>query len=150
MKEIKKNEEKDTIKWKSNNIRNNLHLLVLHHKYHWIFWQLTLLVLWHLWVSRKLLMFDEILCPALLWACFTLCPLLSWSYQVSESHWFISRPRHTDIMYRITYVWNLTITMRIINPKVFVSEIFTFIFDMERVLLQPANSLLQPAKKVRI
>ena len=32
----------------------------------------------------------------------------------------------------------------------FVSEIFTFIFDMERVLLQPDNSLLQPAKKVRI
>ena len=29
----------------------------------------------------------------------------------------------------------------------FVSEILTFIFDMERVLLQPANSLLQPAKK---
>ena len=26
---------------------------------------------------------------------------------------------------------------------------FTFIFDMEKVLLQPANSLLQPAKKVR-
>ena len=32
----------------------------------------------------------------------------------------------------------------------FVSDILTFIFDMERVLLQPANSLLQPAKKVRI
>ena len=29
-------------------------------------------------------------------------------------------------------------------------EIFTYIFDIERVLLQPANSLLQPAKKVRI
>ena len=26
----------------------------------------------------------------------------------------------------------------------------TLIFDMERILLQPANSLLQPAKKVRI
>ena len=32
----------------------------------------------------------------------------------------------------------------------FVSDILTFIFDMERVLLQPANSLHQPAKKVRI
>ena len=32
----------------------------------------------------------------------------------------------------------------------FVSDILTFIFDMERVLLRPANSLLQPAKKIRI
>ena len=32
----------------------------------------------------------------------------------------------------------------------FASEILTFIFNMERVVLQPANSLLQPAKKVRI
>ena len=32
----------------------------------------------------------------------------------------------------------------------FFSETFTFIFDKERVLLQPANSLLQPAKKVRL
>ena len=29
-------------------------------------------------------------------------------------------------------------------------DILTFIFDIERVLLQPGNSLLQPAKKVRI
>ena len=36
------------------------------------------------------------------------------------------------------------------KERYFVSEIFTVIFDMERVLLQPANSLLQPAKKVRI
>ena len=32
----------------------------------------------------------------------------------------------------------------------FVSDVLTFIFDMERVILQPANSLLQQAKKVRI
>ena len=32
----------------------------------------------------------------------------------------------------------------------FVSEILTFIFDMEGVLLQPANSLLKPAKKARV
>ena len=31
--------------------------------------------------------------------------------------------------------------------EVFVSDILTFIFDMEKVLLQPANSLLQSAKK---
>ena len=36
------------------------------------------------------------------------------------------------------------------NPDASSSEILTFIFDMERVLQQPANSLLQPAKKVRI
>ena len=36
------------------------------------------------------------------------------------------------------------------KEQYFVSELFTFIFDMERVLLKPANSLLQQAKKVRI
>ena len=38
----------------------------------------------------------------------------------------------------------------LVKGEKFVSEIFIFIFDMERVLLEPANSLLRPAKKVRI
>ena len=36
------------------------------------------------------------------------------------------------------------------KERYFVSEILTFIFDMERVPLQPANSFLQPAKTGRI
>ena len=35
------------------------------------------------------------------------------------------------------------------KERYFVSDILTFIFDMERVLLQPVNSLLQLAKKVK-
>ena len=37
-----------------------------------------------------------------------------------------------------------------VSPRSFKRNFVTFIFDMERVLLQPAKSLLQPAKKVRI
>ena len=36
-----------------------------------------------------------------------------------------------------------------VKGEVFCFRYLVFIFDMERVLLQPANSLLQPAKKVR-
>ena len=39
-------------------------------------------------------------------------------------------------------------TKVLLKERNFVSELLTFIFDIERVLLQPANSLLQPAKKV--
>ena len=36
------------------------------------------------------------------------------------------------------------------SDTLFQKSLLLFTFDMERVLLQPANSLLQPAKKVRI
>ena len=51
--------------------------------------------------------------------------------------------------------WRILFELTRIEPiglvkkeQYFVSEILTYIFDIERVLLQPANSLLQPAKKV--
>ena len=45
-------------------------------------------------------------------------------------------------------IWGKTKVLQ--KERNFVSDILTFIFNMERVVLQPANSLLQPAKKVRI
>ena len=60
----------------------------------------------------------------------------------------LSQLRCTKILSRSSTFW---LTQGLVKKeRYFVSEIFTFIFDMERVLLQPANSLLKPAKKVRI
>ena len=53
-------------------------------------------------------------------------------------------------IFNSSFYLSLTDTQGLEKERNFVSEILTFIFGMERVLLQPANSLLQPAKKVRI
>ena len=49
-----------------------------------------------------------------------------------------------------TMPFQILIFIRDNHPFHPITLILTFIFDMEWVLLQPANSLLQPAKKVRI
>ena len=51
---------------------------------------------------------------------------------------------------KVYYKVDRLLTKVLQKERYFVSEIFTLLFNMERVLLQPANSLLQPAKKVRI